>query len=102
MPAKNHVHTYRRINGEKGIPRFQCTDHECSHVMPANMLVGRKAICPYDFEEFIITRRMLRLAMPHCGCLSGKINNLSASVNEDKETLKVAENLVEKLLKGDK
>lgn len=71
MPAKNHIHTYRRIKG-KGETRYGCTDPDCSTQIQEKLLRGKRALCPYCSGEYILTTPMLKLALPHCGCIRGK------------------------------
>lgn len=74
MPAKNHIHTYERISGEK-TPRYKCADPDCSHVVVKNYLPGKRSKCWGCGQEFILTKADLKLARPHCGCLKNNPRN---------------------------
>jgi hypothetical protein len=88
MPSKDHFHTYRRIRGEKSRRRYSCTDPECTHVQDKSVLVGKKAICPYCQDEYILDSKKLELALPHCGC-GGKSKAVDLELTDIAETFKL-------------
>ena len=63
MPALKHFHIYQRW-GKKGY--YRCTHSECSHYLHVSLLDGKKSTCPLCHKEMILTKDMLRRAVPRC------------------------------------
>jgi hypothetical protein len=64
MPSKSHIHTYRRIKGDKR--RMMCIDPDCSHTKPIAELWGKRSRCPRCREPWIMEATDLRWVLPTC------------------------------------
>ena len=70
MKSKSHIHTYARI--KKRPNQLRCLHPDCSHTTERDLAVGKRALCPFCGEQYILTWRELRLAKPHCSnCTKG-------------------------------
>jgi hypothetical protein len=81
VPPKNHIHKYQRAKlGSKYII-YKCTLPDCSHFIRKELVPGRRSICWYCNEPFILTKASLRLKSPNCGCR--KSNRVKGSTLEE-------------------
>ena len=68
---ENHLHTYKRVRGSK--TQYICTHPDCDHRNFKKYMVDKRANCPRCQNAFIIRRKHLRLANPHCdACTAGQ------------------------------
>lgn len=66
-----HYHTYKRVKGSK--EQFMCMDPDCNHTNVRKYMVGKRARCYVCGELYIIRKRVLQLATPHCdNCTKSK------------------------------
>lgn len=68
MPKKQHVHKYRKVKlGKDGkYVVYACSLPDCSHFIPADLVIGKRSICWRCESEFIINEKTGALAKPHC------------------------------------
>jgi len=71
-----HTHLYKRVNIGSSKPYlvYACQKPGCSHYLPAQLLVNKKAECPRCGEEYVIEQRHLELVNPHCN-FCGKVSH---------------------------
>ena len=79
---KDHLHIYRRLKGSKDI--YVCDHPDCTHQRTKEYIVGKRATCPYCHEPYILDRRILRLAVPHCEeCTKGTSKSVDSGKVDD-------------------
>jgi hypothetical protein len=88
MPGLRHVHRYVKATlGRNKWPIYKCDLPDCSHYISAELVEGKFSICHRCGERFILDRKALELAKPHCrSCTEKKVNP---------EAMQVAEKLME-------
>lgn len=76
--AENHTHKYKRKNigkyiYEKGkaVKRkkylvYACSVTGCTHYIPVYLSEGKISICNKCDEAFVMTKKTMKLASPHC------------------------------------
>lgn len=66
-----HLHIYKRIRGRSKY--YRCAHPDCSHYNHKDLLLDKRAMCPYCGQSYILNWQSLRLAVPHCeNCTKGK------------------------------
>jgi len=80
MPAKNHLHTYKRVAGST--IEFMCMDPDCTHRTHKKYLDRIRATCGACLEPFIMTKPQLRLANPHCNACTVPKNSVAQKDND--------------------
>lgn len=94
-----HIHKYKRKNigahiYTRGKPAarkkylvYACTLSGCTHYIPLYLAEGKVCICNTCAEAFVITKKTLKLALPHCEDCTKKEKDVKD------ETLKLLEEL---------
>ena len=63
----NHIHRYeRKPLGNKGYKIFKCMVPGCTHYIDVKMGEGRICECNRCHKPFVLDRRAMKLAKPHC------------------------------------
>lgn len=62
--TKDHLHSYKRVASSK--VQYYCTDPDCYHRNFKKYMADLRALCPKCLEPFIMRKKHLRLAIPHC------------------------------------
>lgn len=73
MPPKEpHIHKYIRVKlgVRKVLIEYKCALPGCRHHLAKDLVVGRRSLCNYCGKEFYMDKGSIRLAKPHCGCIS--------------------------------
>jgi len=64
MPAKRHLHMYRKVKSREGY--YKCIHPDCTHVVQREFLDGKRARCYYCQEPYVVTWRALQLITLRC------------------------------------
>lgn len=85
-----HTHQYIRKREKEKEDVFRCAHASCNHYLRKGYVEGKKSICNRCGNEFILTKKELKMAKPHCmACGRGK----------EGTKIKVTEQFVEELMK---
>lgn len=62
----HHTHIYTRLNSKLA---WKCEVPNCPHIIKGTteLMVGKRAECPYCHQTFYITQEQLRRKIIHCG-----------------------------------
>ncbi len=101
-----HFHIYQRIKNRPTY--FRCIHPDCKHYLEKELVIGRRAECPYCHDDYVIQRRDLNNKTPHCSnCIApGYENNTKTTKMKPKDKLRVTklqtlfEDKVSKFLEG--
>ncbi len=82
MPKEEHLHMLKRIRGTKD--RYSCIDPDCKYFISKapQVLSGKRALCPFCRESFVLKPSDFKYATLSCGCMRGKKENDSALLAE--------------------
>lgn len=84
-----HIHKYKRKNlggyiYEKGKAAkrkkylvYACTISGCTHYVPSYLAEGKISICNTCAEAFVMTKKTMKLALPHCEDCTKKEKDVS-------------------------
>jgi len=73
-----HYHTLERLKSKsKRKDIYRCIHPDCTFYGPAHLLEGKHAICKLCYTRFILDKKALSLKVPHCGCRSAQVDNLT-------------------------
>jgi ribosomal protein S27AE len=59
-----HLHILKRVSKSKDL--FMCADPECNWTRNRKYLTGKKFICPFCGNPYLVDAKSLRLSTPHC------------------------------------
>lgn len=62
--VQKHLHTYQRVKGKRDV--YKCIHPDCTHFTQKELIVGKRADCPFCHNSFVLSKEALRLAKPHC------------------------------------
>lgn len=84
-----HRHMFKRIRGKNN--RYKCIDPDCKFVSndARAVLSGKRALCPFCRNEFVIKASDFKYATLSCGCTRNKESALD--VLQQTEAAKVSE-----------
>ena len=67
MPKHKHIHKYRRMTqGSRGHRIYKCQVPGCTHYIDVKLAEGRISLCNRCNEPFVIDKRSMKQAKPHC------------------------------------
>jgi hypothetical protein len=79
VKATKHYHTLERLKSKsKRKDIYRCIHPDCTFYGPAHLLEGKHAICKLCYTRFVLDKKALSLKIPHCGCRSLAVENLTA------------------------
>lgn len=65
-----HLHSYKRVASSK--VQYYCMHPDCTHRNFKKFMADLRALCPKCERPFVIRKKHLRLAVPHCDdCTNG-------------------------------
>jgi hypothetical protein len=79
-----HYHTLERVK-DKSKKLFRCLDPECFYANHRDFLIGKKFMCPFCGDIYILTMDMARRKLPHCRKCTRPV---SESFNKKFDTIK--------------
>lgn len=84
MPTLNHIHQFKRLR--KGL--YKCDDPYCTFTAEVKLIRDKASKCNACGKEMILTREILRLAIPKCDdCRDTKDTRMKKAAKELLENL---------------
>lgn len=82
--SEPHIHKYIRVKLglRKRVIEYKCNLPGCRHHLPKELVVGRKSLCNYCGKEFFMDKSSIRLAKPHCGCISKRDSSTDQTITD--------------------